>query len=200
MGYKLEYKVLRVSKEIKTSVPTDSEVVLGILNDSKDTLNKLYTSFFPMILQMVLSNSGDEDDAKDIFQESIIVLYNKVKTGNFELNSKLKTFIYSVCYRLWLKRLKQKGKSSNNVDELDNLVAVENDIEHHEEKDKQFKQMDKALQFLGEPCKTIIEDYYLQNKSMQDICDKFGYTNADNAKTQKYKCLQRLKKLFFQTT
>jgi RNA polymerase sigma factor (sigma-70 family) len=189
-----------VSKEIKTSVPTDSEVVLGILNDSKDTLNKLYTSYFPMILQMVLSNSGDEDDAKDIFQESIIVLYNKVKTGKFELNCKLKTFIYSVCYRLWLKRLKQKGKSSNNVDELDNLVAVENDIEQHEEKDKQFKQMDKALQFLGEPCKTIIEDYYLQNKSMQDICEKFGYTNADNAKTQKYKCLQRLKKLFFQTT
>jgi len=58
--------------------------------------------------------------------------------------------------------------------------------------------MEHALLQLGEPCKTIIEDYYLQSKSMQDICEKFGYTNSDNAKTQKYKCLKRLKKLFFQ--
>jgi hypothetical protein len=50
---------------------------------------------------------------------------------------------------------------------------------------------------LGEPCKTIIEEFYLNSRSMQEICEQFGYTNADNAKTQKYKCLQRLKKLFF---
>jgi DNA-directed RNA polymerase specialized sigma24 family protein len=58
--------------------------------------------------------------------------------------------------------------------------------------------MEGALGELGEPCKTIIEDYYIHGRSMQEICEKFGYTNADNAKTQKYKCLQRLKKLFFQ--
>ena len=59
--------------------------------------------------------------------------------------------------------------------------------------------MKKALENLGEPCKTIIQDFYIHNLSMQDICEKFGYTNTDNAKTQKYKCLQRLKKLFFQS-
>jgi DNA-directed RNA polymerase specialized sigma24 family protein len=75
---------------------------------------------------------------------------------------------------------------------------VEPDMANHEEKDQQFLLMDKALLQLGEPCKTIIEDFYIHNKSMQDISEKFGYTNADNAKTQKYKCLQRLKKLFFQ--
>jgi len=58
--------------------------------------------------------------------------------------------------------------------------------------------MGNAMQLLGEPCKTIIEDFYIHNRSMQQICENFGYTNSDNAKTQKYKCLQRLKKLFFQ--
>jgi len=32
---------------------------------------------------------------------------------------------------------------------------------------------------------------------MQEIALSFGYTNADNAKNQKYKCLMRLKKIFF---
>ena len=92
-----------MSKEIKSSVPEDSEVILGILNDSKGTLEGIYKAYFPMVLQLVMTNSGSEDDAKDVFQESIIVLYDKVKAGSFELNSKLKTFLYSVSRRLWLK-------------------------------------------------------------------------------------------------
>ena len=57
--------------------------------------------------------------------------------------------------------------------------------------------MEGALKKLGEPCKSILEAYYIQKKSMPEIAESFGYTNADNAKTQKYKCLIRLKKLFF---
>lgn len=187
-----------MSREIKSSVPEDSEVILGILNDSKKTLEGIYKAYFPMVLQLIITNSGSEDDAKDIFQESIIVLYDKVKGGNFELNSKLKTFLYSVCRRLWLKRLSVKSRNTANVTDFEDIIAVEHDLEYHEEKDKQFKQMDEALSHLGEPCKTIIEEFYINNKSMQEICEAFGYTNADNAKNQKYKCLQRLKKLFFQ--
>lgn len=199
MGYYSPQKVLIVRKEIKSSVPADSEIILGILNNSEEVLNRLYKTYFPMVLQLVLNNNGNEDDAKDIFQESVIVLYNKVKTGNFELNSKLKTFIYSVCRRLWLKRLNAQSRNVRNIEDFSEFIPIEDDLEKHEEKDKQFATMEKALQHLGEPCKTIIEDYYLQNRSMQEICEKFGYTNADNAKTQKYKCLQRLKKLFFQS-
>jgi RNA polymerase sigma factor (sigma-70 family) len=187
-----------VSREIKRSVPADSEIILGILNDSKEVLERLYKAYFPMVLQLILTNNGDEDEAKDIFQESVIVLYNKIKSGNFELNSKLKTFIYSVSRRLWLKRLSQKSRNSKDIKDFDDVVQVEGDLEQHKERDKQFVQMEKALSHLGEPCKTIIEDFYINHRSMQEICEKFGYTNADNAKNQKYKCLQRLKKLFFQ--
>src|SRR5690606_12707052 len=101
--------------------------------------------------------------------------------------------------RLWLKRLHAQSRNVRNVNDFSEFFPVENDIETHLEKDRQFRMMERALNELGEPCKTIIEDYYIQNRSMQEICEKFGYTNADNAKTQKYKCLQRLKKLFFQS-
>lgn len=188
-----------MSNKISSSVPTDREVVLGILNNSEEALNRLYTGYFPMILQFILNNNGDEDDAKDVYQEGIIVLYNKIKSGNFELSSKLKTYIYSVCRRIWLKKLSQQSKKSSDLTDFDDLISVEEDMAQHEEKDRQFDKMQSALLHLGEPCKTIIQDFYINNLSMQDICEKFGYTNTDNAKTQKYKCLQRLKKLFFQS-
>jgi len=188
-----------VSNKLSSSVPTDREVVLGILNNSEDVLNKLYAGYFPMVLQFILNNNGDEDDAKDVYQEGIIVLYNKIKGGDFELSSKLKTYIYSVCRRIWLKKLAQYSKKTSSVADFEDIIAIEEDMEQHEEKDQQFEKMEVALTSLGEPCKTIIQDFYIHNLSMQDICEKFGYTNTDNAKTQKYKCLQRLKKLFFQS-
>jgi RNA polymerase sigma factor (sigma-70 family) len=183
---------------MSNSVPTDNEVILGILNNSETVLKRLYLAYFPMVLQLIINNSGTQDDAKDIYQEAIIVLYNKVKGGNFELSSKLKTFIYSVCRRLWLKRLAQMNRYGGDIRDFQEYLPVEEDVDHHSDRDIQFTKMESSLQLLGEPCKTIIEDFYINDRSMQEICEKFGYTNADNAKTQKYKCLQRLKKLFFQ--
>jgi len=76
-------------------------------------------------------------------------------------------------------------------------VPVEEDVEEYEKKDLEFAMMEKAIGSLGEPCKSLIEAFYIQKRNMQDIASQFGYTNADNAKNQKYKCLMRLKKLFF---
>jgi RNA polymerase sigma factor (sigma-70 family) len=187
-----------VSKESNSGIPTDSEVILGILNNSESVLKRLYVSYFPMVLQLVINNNGSGDDAKDIYQEAIIILYNKVKTGDFELSSKLKTYIYSVCRRLWLKRLSQIHRYGGDIKDFEEYLSVDDETEKNNERDIQFNKMGDALKLLGEPCKTIIEDFYINNRSMQEICESFGYTNADNAKTQKYKCLQRLKKLFFQ--
>ena len=80
---------------------------------------------------------------------------------------------------------------------LDNTVPVEDDIEDLERINNEFQAMDKAIGSLGEPCKSLLEAYYLEKKTMQEIALSFGYTNAENAKNQKYKCLVRLKKIFF---
>jgi RNA polymerase sigma factor (sigma-70 family) len=187
-----------VNNQLNVEIPADSEVILGILNNSDSVLKRLYLAYFPMILQLVINNNGNEDDAKDIYQEAIIVLYNKVKRGDFELSSKLKTYLYSICRRLWLKRLKQMNRYGGDIKDFEDYLPVEDEVEKHQDRDMQLNKMADALKLLGEPCKTIMEDFYMHSKSMQDICERFGYTNADNAKTQKYKCLQRLKKLFFQ--
>ena len=99
--------------------------------------------------------------------------------------------------RLWLKRLQQAQRFSPEVNGIAEAVPVEEDMEIHEKQNMDFMVMEKAMSNLGEPCKSLLEAYYLQKKSMSEIAGSFGYTNADNAKNQKYKCLMRLKKLFF---
>ncbi|HEU4553838.1 MAG TPA: sigma-70 family RNA polymerase sigma factor [Chitinophaga sp.] len=164
-------------------------------NDDK-ALEIIYLENFPVIARMVQLNNGSEDDAKDLFQEAVIILYEKVQQGNFDLYSKLKTFLYAVCRRLWLKKL-QGNTWIGLSDGMEEHLPLEDTLEEHEKKDEQFRIMQKAMGTLGEPCKTLLSDYYLHKRSMQEIAEKFGYTNAENAKNQKYKCLMRLKKLFF---
>jgi RNA polymerase sigma factor (sigma-70 family) len=189
-----------VSKLSKSAIPKrDQHVIVGIALGDAAVLEGLYTDYFPMVLNMVLQNNGTEEEAKDIFQEAVIVLYDRVQRGGFELSSKLKTYIYAVCRRLWLKQLGYQGRAFQDVSNYEEAIPVEEDLAMHREKDLQLSLMEQALGKLGEPCRTIIHDFYILNLSMQEICEKFGYTNTDNAKTQKYKCLQRLKKLFFTT-
>ena len=90
------------------------------------------------------------------------------------------------------------NRYGGDLKDFQDFLPVEEEVEDQDERNIQFSKMQSALGMLGEPCRTIIEDFYIKNRSMQEICESFGYTNADNAKTQKYKCLQRLKKLFFQ--
>lgn len=184
-----------MNREVDT-LQEDKQLIDGITNGDSSVLTYIYQTFFPMVLHMVTHNSGEEEDAKDVFQEAIIVLYDKVNKGDFILSSKLKTFIYSVCRRLWLKRLNRQDRQALSIhEEIEETVPVEDDLEVHRNKERQFLLVEQSLTLLGEPCQTIIQDFYLHNLSMQEICEKFGYTNSDNAKTQKYKCLQRLKKL-----
>ena len=150
-----------------------------------------------MVQSFVLNNNGSYDDARDIFQEAMIVLYENAKQESFVLTCQIKTYVYSICRRLWLKRLQHLNRFATQVENLEETIPVEEDIEMQERRNADFAIMERALGSLGEPCKSLLEAFYLQKRNMQDIALSFGYTNAENAKNQKYKCLVRLKKLFF---
>jgi len=176
----------------------EQQLLQGLALNDRKAIEAIYKQHYNMVQALILNNNGTPDDARDIFQEAMIVLYEKVKTGSFELNCLIKTYLYSVCRRLWLKRLSQLQRISPEVEKLEETVPVEEDLDLHEQKDIDFQLMERSMKNLGEPCKSLLEAYYLQKKSMVEIAVSFGYTNADNAKNQKYKCLMRLKKLFSQ--
>jgi RNA polymerase sigma factor (sigma-70 family) len=169
----------------------------GLVNNDSKAIDTIYKDNFNMVQAFILNNNGTYDDARDIFQEAMITLYEKAKSESFVLTSQIKTYVYSVCRRLWLKRLQQMGRYATQVEGFEETIPVEDDLEIHEKKNADFAIMERALGSLGEPCKSLIEAYYIHKKGMTEIAAEFGYTNADNAKNQKYKCLMRLKKLFF---
>lgn len=175
----------------------EQALLKGLANNDSRAIETIYKDNFNMVQAFVLNNNGSYDDARDIFQEAMIALYEKAQSESFVLTCQIKTYVYSICRRLWLKKLQQMGRFSNQVDNLDETIQVDEDLEIHQKRNAEFVIMERAMSSLGEPCKSLLEGYYLKKMGMQELAAAFGYTNADNAKNQKYKCLMRLKKLFF---
>ncbi|WP_346237198.1 RNA polymerase sigma factor [Niabella insulamsoli] len=181
-----------------STLEQEIDLLKGLARDDRKSVEIIYGQNYNLIQALVVNNNGTVDDAKDIFQEAMIVLFDKARSGSFELNCQIRTYLYSIARRLWLKRLNQSDRRNADFDDTNETqVIVEEDVAQHEQKDAEFEMMHAAIHSLGEPCKSLLASFYFKNKSMQAIAESFGYTNAENAKTQKYKCLMRLKKIFF---
>jgi RNA polymerase sigma factor (sigma-70 family) len=165
----------------------DSQLLEKIKKGDESALDYIYKKNFKMMTRLVINNNGTEEEAKDVYQEALIVFWQKARRDDFVLTSKISTFIYSVCQNLWRKELERKSRLTNEM----------TDQEDYEDFDKKEREqiINQCLHKLGSTCRQVLMYYYFDNMSMQDIAEKLGFANADTAKTKKYKCKKELDKL-----
>jgi RNA polymerase sigma factor (sigma-70 family) len=165
----------------------EKEIFERICKGDEKALEFLYQKYYRMMTKLVITNSGTEDEARDVYQDALIVFWQKATSGNLVLTSKMSTYIYSICQNLWRKELDRKKRLSN--EEKDTSVTLDTDSSERE------KILAKCIDQLGETCKKVLMFYYFEEMSMQDIADKLGFANTDTAKTKKYKCKKKLDEL-----
>ncbi len=157
-------------------------------------LDGLYSNF-PQVRRLILSKGGDEEDAKDVFQESLIIFCQKAIEPSFQLTSKIGTYLYSVSWYVWKDKLKKKNREVSFDDVVNLDRDDENDIQEHLDKEEKYEVMDTALQKLGEKCLKILKLFYYQKQSMEEIAQEMNLSSAKIAKNQKYKCIERARKM-----
>ena len=166
---------------------TDQEIFEQICQGDERALAELYTKYYRMMTKLVISNSGTEDEAKDIYQEALVVFWQKAVSGKRGLTSKISTYVYSICQNLWRKELDRKRRLSN--EEKDGVEYSNYDQE------ERARIIQEGINDLGETCRNVLMFYYFDGLSMQDIADKLGFANTNTAKTKKYKCKKKLDEL-----
>lgn len=183
---------------MKKNFFTDEQsIIQGIKSNNSMAITLAYKKYYPSIANFIRLNGGNNDDAKDIFQEAMMILYYNLNKENFKLTCQLSTYLYSISRNLWLTELRRLNKTDQAIEDLDQFIGdEETQIEEAEKKIIAQKKLKLCLDALGDPCKSILISFYIDKLSMHEIAKKMGYTNAENAKNQKYKCLMRLKKIF----
>jgi RNA polymerase sigma factor (sigma-70 family) len=171
------------------------------VNDRKAT-ELVYREHYKPVMTWIQARGGATEDAADVFQEAMLILFQKAQQEDFRLSCRIGTYLVAVAKFIWYKKLQLQQRQPDFLlpgagEEEGPDHAYEDDLKVQEEREAHFDQLGIAMEELGEPCRSLLRAFYHEDKSMQEIALQFGYTNPDNAKTQKYKCLTRLKKLFY---
>jgi RNA polymerase sigma factor (sigma-70 family) len=187
---------------VHSPINTEQQVLTALAAGDRAATERVYRQHFPIISKWIVGHGGLEEDTADIFQEAMVILFEKAQSEDFRLTCKIGTYLFAVSKHLWYKKLQTQQKAPGYLPDNTGMDegrdwAYEDDVKIHEEREVHYELLNNALDQLGEPCRSLLRAFYHQDKSMQQIAAEFGYTNPDNAKTQKYKCLTRLRKIFY---
>jgi RNA polymerase sigma factor (sigma-70 family) len=168
--------------------PTD--YIAAILSGNRTVITRMYSSLFPSICRLVRDYGGSEDDAKDVFQDAVIVVYEKARHPDFQLTSKFSTFFYGVCNNLC--RSRQQRKSAAEVAIPDQAKYIPDDSAVVDvlqvERGRLFYQ---ALRALGDDCQKLLELFF-QKHTMEEIAREMGFASEGYARRRKSQCKDRL--------
>lgn len=169
----------------------DNKVLELIRNNRNDTaFAKLYR-YYPVVRKMVLANGGRSEDAEDIYQEALIVFYNKAVSPDFTLTSTINTYLYSICRFMWLER--SRKQQQNPFIELQKDILPNEEFSEALQREEQFKLAEKVITELGERCRELLIMFYYKSMKLKAIASKMGYNSENTTKNQKYKCLEAAK-------
>ena len=171
---------------------TNTEYLRGIATNDYSVLEKIYEESLPEVTRYIKKNSGTADDAKDVFQEGIIVIFRRVSNQNLELTTRFHVFLFSVCKKIWLKKLKKIRHKAVSFEGLGEYSYEE----HFEEdfiKSRKWVLFNQKFDQLSEDCRKVLKMLFNGNSS-KEIAVEMGYTE-EYAKRKKYKCKGTLSNL-----
>jgi RNA polymerase sigma factor (sigma-70 family) len=170
---------------------SQDELILGIKSNEPKVLKWLYQSQFPKIEKYVLANNGDKAQAKDLFQEAFIAVWNNVRSDKFipENGTAVTGYLYQIAKNKWLDYLRSFRYKKTTDFRPEHEKGEENE---ESERDELQSTLSLEFQKLGENCKEILKRFYFQKESMETIAKTFQWTEA-TARNNKYRCIQRLK-------
>lgn len=170
------------------------DLLNGIRRNDTIVLQHIYKNFYSKINFFIKKNSGDDDDANDIFQEAIIIVFRKLKANELVLDDcTFETYLYSVCRFLWLKQLEkrkiEKEKIKDNHEYNDDIY--DDELEKVADLNERYRLYQKHFINLGKDCQKILQLYF-DKVPLKNIAQIMGFKSEKYAKKRKFKCKEYL--------
>jgi RNA polymerase sigma factor (sigma-70 family) len=176
---------------------TREELIIALRKGDREAVEYLYRHAFHACASYITQNNGTMDDAKDLFQESLMVLFRNLQKPDFELTADVKTFLYSVMRNLWLKQLRKKGRGGlalvvDDDSETEFIIIDEDELEYKREKERKHELIADMMKEIKEDCRELLLNYYFKKIPLKEVGKTMGY--SDNfVKVKKNRCMESLR-------
>jgi len=171
----------------------DHHYIIALLDNDSKTIEDIYRNFADKIKWMVLKNNGNENDAADIFQESLVAIYHKAKTQNFVLTCPFEAFLYLVCKNKWINELNKRKNHNVTFTDTAGYTAGEDSLQQVSlliQQDDRKNLLEEKLAELGEGCRKLLQLSW-SGKAMDEVAEilhvTYGYVRK-----KKSECMAKL--------
>ncbi len=173
----------------------DIKIIRGILEHNSRIIQHVYRECFPMVERMVINSGGDQEQAKDVFQDGWIIVYRKIVKGELELTCKFSTFLYAICKRLWMQ---EKRKRITRMKLTPSEPEIFEEPEPFAEDDQSILKtiFNKHFKQLSKDCQTILILHF-NNAPIEEIQKVMNYQNPHYVMDRKYRCKRSLEQRIF---
>jgi RNA polymerase sigma factor (sigma-70 family) len=171
-----------------------NNIIVDLKTENNFAFGKLYKDNFGKISNFVQHNSGNIADAEDLFQDTMMVLVEKLRQDNFQLTASIDTYVYAISKNIWFKKLRDKNYELS-VDELqsfDFLTSINDSIEDEK---TYLEKLKGYLLKITDHCNRLIHDIFFKEKAIDQIQKDYGYSSRHNAQNQKHKCVEQIRKV-----
>lgn len=168
---------------------SDIDIIEGVHNQDDKVLNWLYDNYFQSVKNHVLNNSGSDEDVSDVFQDTIIVLYNQITEDNLNLTTDLKGYFFGIARNVWSAHLRKKQRT----------IELEVDLADEQETEEQYdptleRILSRVFQKL-KPDQQMVLNLFSEGHSYEDIAERMNLKNEIYARRKKYLCKEALLEL-----
>ncbi|MCF8227802.1 MAG: sigma-70 family RNA polymerase sigma factor [Bacteroidales bacterium] len=172
---------------------SNKEIIDGIRRKDRKMIEYLYDNYYPALRRMVLHNSGRDDDAWDIFQDTILIIFEKIRNDELQLKCAFSTYLYAIWKNKWLKTLERRRFEYHKNRSYDFQLVEENQesIEVNTDKEEQYLLVREYVEKLDERCRKIMK-LHLKDYSNQEICDLLNISQYDLVRKKKHRCKEKL--------
>ncbi|PZV81552.1 RNA polymerase sigma factor (sigma-70 family) [Algoriphagus aquaeductus] len=173
----------------------DQEILDQIKSKSNpnQAISQLYSQHYGMLEHLILTNSGQAEDAADIIQEAMLVVVKMIRNEKFRGESSLKSFLYSICKNLWINELRKRKSNQYRNEQYENEKSqIDLSVVEEIQQMENLRFVMNLFETLGEKCKQVLTLFYFEELSMRDICEKLAFSSEQVLRNKKYKCLQSL--------
>ncbi|UOQ73103.1 RNA polymerase sigma factor [Hymenobacter cellulosilyticus] len=171
---------------------TSASLRQALRTNREQTLTQIYQRTFPLVRRHVQQHGGSAQDAKDVFQDTLVIFYEKAVADSFVLSSSVSTYLVGISRNLWRRELSRRGQLPL-TDLSEEHTQVQEEAEPSAEGHDSLPVLDYVEQ-LGERCKSLLLAFYYFQQPLEQIAGTLNYGNIRSATVQKFKCLERLRK------
>jgi RNA polymerase sigma factor (sigma-70 family) len=182
---------LQMSASTPSGFAAEQYFIEGIRKGDKKVLDEIYKKFYPRTQYMVTRNSGTEEDARDLFQEALVAVFDRTNGRPLELTCQFGTFLYSICRNLWLKQLRKRSVHFIDISEAEDNLPNEEELEEVTLWHDRYQLYMRKFAEIGEQCRQLLLRF-MQGADMKTIAAEFGFASESYAKKRKFKCKEQL--------